>query len=62
MEGRILAVADTVEAMSLHRPYRPGMGIESALREISAARGRGFDPDMVDACLELFRGGFTLPV
>ncbi|MBE0596939.1 MAG: HD domain-containing protein [Desulfuromonadales bacterium] len=59
LEARILAVADTVEAMSLHRPYRPGQGIASALQEIDAARGRGFDPDAVDACLELFRGGFT---
>jgi PAS domain S-box-containing protein/putative nucleotidyltransferase with HDIG domain len=60
-EARILAVADVVEAMSSHRPYRPGLGIESALKEIEAKRGTWFDPVAVDACLRLFREkGFTL--
>lgn len=57
-ESRILAVADVVEAMSSHRPYRPAKGVESAFREISAARGTAYDPAVVDACLKLFRGGF----
>ncbi|MEO8159521.1 MAG: PAS domain S-box protein, partial [Betaproteobacteria bacterium] len=54
-EARILAVADVVEAMSSHRPYRPGLGIESALKEIADKRGFWFEPDAVDACLRLFR-------
>ena len=60
--ARVLAVADVVEAMASHRPYRPGLGIEVALSEIERGRGRAFDPDVVDACLRLFREkGFTLP-
>ena len=55
MEARIIAVADTVEAMSSHRPYRAGKGIEAALEEVASQRGKGFDPDVADACLRLFR-------
>lgn len=55
LEARILAVADVVEAMASHRPYRPGLGIEAALKEIEAKRGLWFDPAAVDACLRLFR-------
>jgi HD-GYP domain-containing protein (c-di-GMP phosphodiesterase class II) len=55
LEARILAVADVVEAMSSHRPYRPGLGIEAALKEIEAKRGTWFEPAAVDACLHLFR-------
>lgn len=54
-EARILAVADTVEAMSSHRPYRPGLGIDRALAEIERGRGRLYDAQVVDACLRLFR-------
>ena len=54
MESRILAVADVVEAMSSHRPYRPALGIDKALAEISEKRGVLYDPDGVDACLKLF--------
>jgi PAS domain S-box-containing protein len=54
-EARILAVADLVEAMASHRPYRPALGIESALAEIVQNRGKLYDPDVVDACLRLFR-------
>lgn len=53
--ARILSVADVVEAMSSHRPYRPGRGIEVALDEILHARGTQFDPRVVDACVTLFR-------
>lgn len=61
LESRILAVADVVEAMASHRPYRPGLGIEAALKEIAAKRGNWFDPAAVDACLRLFRDkGFKL--
>jgi len=55
LEARILSVADVVEAMSSHRPYRPGLGIEVALTEITKQRGSHFDPVVVDACLVLFR-------
>lgn len=54
-EARILSVADTVEAMSSHRPYRPGLGIDKALAEIESGRGAQYDPAVVDACLRLFR-------
>jgi len=57
LEARILAVADVVEAMSSHRPYRPALGIERALAEIETNRGTKYDPDVVDACLKLFREG-----
>ncbi len=53
-EAKIVAVADVVEAMSSHRPYRAGLGLESALAEISMNRGRFYDPEAVDACLKLF--------
>jgi putative nucleotidyltransferase with HDIG domain len=60
-EARIIAVADVVESMSSHRPYRPGRGIDAALQEIIKARGNLYDPKAVDACLALFRKGFVLP-
>jgi HD-GYP domain-containing protein (c-di-GMP phosphodiesterase class II) len=53
-EARILAVADVVEAMSSHRPYRPAHGIDKALEEISKGRGVLYDPKVVDVCLNLF--------
>jgi PAS domain S-box-containing protein len=61
MEARILAVADTVEAMASHRPYRPGLGIDAALNEIEKNRGIFYDNAVADACLKLFREkGFKL--
>lgn len=54
LEARILAVADVLEAMASHRPYRPALGLEKALEEISQKRGIYYDPDVVDACLRLF--------
>jgi len=54
-EARILAVADTIEAMASHRPYRPGLGIDRALAEIEKNRGKLYCPRVVDACLRLFR-------
>ena len=53
--GRILAVADTVEAMSTDRPYRFNLGIDAALETIEAGQGSLFDPAVVEACLRLFR-------
>lgn len=55
MGARILAVADIVEAMSSHRPYRPGLGIDAALKEIRDQSGITLDRDVVDACLNLFK-------
>ena len=52
-EARILAVADVLESMSSYRPYRPALGVESALKEISGRRGTGFDAEVVDAMLRL---------
>jgi HD-GYP domain-containing protein (c-di-GMP phosphodiesterase class II) len=61
LEARVLAVADVVEAMASHRPYRPALGIEKALEEISQNRGVIYDPEAVDACLKLFREkGYTM--
>ena len=61
LEARILAVADVVEAIASHRPYRPAPGIDVALEEISRNRGIFYDADAVDACLRLFREkGYTL--
>ncbi len=53
--SRIIAVADVVETMMNHRPYRPALGRDAALAEIESGRGELFDPDVVDACVRLFR-------
>jgi PAS domain S-box-containing protein len=58
LEARILAVADVVESMASHRPYRPACGIEKALDEISSHRGTLYDEQVVDICLKLFRKDF----
>jgi len=55
LESRILAVADVVEAISSHRPYRPGLGIDFALEEITKNKGVLYDENVVDACIKLFR-------
>ena len=61
-EARVMAVADVVEAMSSHRPYRPGLGIENALAEIDLGSGSKYDPVIAKACLKLFREkGYKLP-
>jgi PAS domain S-box-containing protein/putative nucleotidyltransferase with HDIG domain len=54
LESRIIAVADTIEAMASHRPYRPALGVAVALEEIKKQRGSAFDAKVVDACLKLF--------
>jgi PAS domain S-box-containing protein len=60
--ARILSVADLVEAMSSHRPYRAGLGIDAALDEIIRGRGTLFDAQVVDACVALFREqNYVLP-
>jgi len=55
LEAKIIGVADVIEAMSSHRPYRPALGIDAALEEISQNRGILYDPEVVDACLKLFK-------
>ena len=55
MEARILGVADVVEAMASHRPYRASLGIDAALEELENNRAILYDADVVDACLRLFR-------
>ncbi|MDE2360212.1 MAG: GAF domain-containing protein [Betaproteobacteria bacterium] len=62
LESRIIAVADVVEAMASHRPYRPTRGLDVTLQEIERGRGTLYDAAVVDACLTLFRTrGFSLP-
>jgi PAS domain S-box-containing protein len=55
IEARILAVADVVEAMASHRPYRPALGLDAALEEIEKNRGILYDSHAVDTCLRVFR-------
>jgi len=62
LEARILCVADVVESITSHRPYRPALGVDFALEEISGSKGILYDADVVDACLKLFREkGYVLP-
>jgi len=58
-EARILAVADVVEAMASHRPYRAALGLEAALDEVSAGAGTRYDDDAVAACKRVFARGFA---
>jgi putative nucleotidyltransferase with HDIG domain len=53
-ESRVLTVADVVEAMASHRPYRPGLGVDVALEEIDKNKGQLYDPEMAQACIALF--------
>jgi len=55
LEAKIICVADVVEAMSSHRPYRPALGIDAALEEISQYKGILYDSQIVDTCLKLFK-------
>lgn len=59
LESRIICVADVVDAIASHRPYRPSRGIEQALLEIKEYSGVLYDPEVVAACLSLFQEGFT---
>ncbi len=55
LEAKIIGVADVIDAMSSHRPYRPAWGIDKALEEISKNKGILYDPKIVDACIKLFK-------
>lgn len=57
LEARILGVADVMESMASHRPYRPALGIDNALEEIEKNKGTLYDPEVVDGCLKLFAEG-----
>jgi putative two-component system response regulator len=58
-EARILAVADVVEAMASHRPYRAALGVEAALAEIRGGAGARYDEEVVEACERVFAEGFA---
>ncbi len=63
LEAKIIAVADVVESMTSHRPYRPGLGIDAALQEIALNKGKLYDPETVEACIRLFREqAYVLPI
>jgi HD-GYP domain-containing protein (c-di-GMP phosphodiesterase class II) len=57
--SRILAVSDVLEAMVSHRPYRPSLGVDAALDEITGGRETLYDADVVDCCVELLAGGYS---
>ena len=62
LEARIISIADVVETMASHRPYRPSIGMDKALEEIRKNRGVLYDPQVADACLKLFKEkGFKFP-
>lgn len=58
IEAKIISVADTVEAMTAHRPYRAALGIDKALKEITTNKGKLYDSNVVDACVNIFSSGF----
>jgi PAS domain S-box-containing protein/putative nucleotidyltransferase with HDIG domain len=61
VEARILAVADVVESMASHRPYRPALGMDKALEEVTQKKGILYDEEVVDACVRIFtEKGFKL--
>ncbi len=61
-EARVIAVADVLEAMASHRPYRAALGLDSALAEIHRGAGTQYDTEVAAACLRLFKeGGYTIP-
>jgi PAS domain S-box-containing protein/putative nucleotidyltransferase with HDIG domain len=59
LEARIIAVADVVEAMASHRPYRPSLGIDAALAEVRDGAGTRYDEAVVDACVRIVDDGFS---
>lgn len=58
-EARILSVADVRETMASHRPYQPALSIELALGEISENKGKIYEPKVVEACVKIFKEGFS---
>ena len=61
-EARVLAVADVIESMASHRPYRPAVGLDAALDEVVKNRGTFYAPEVVDAAVRLINDkGYALP-
>jgi len=58
LEARIVAVADVIESMASHRPYRASLGMQEAINEIQKNRGTLYDEHVVDACLKILQSGF----
>lgn len=58
LESKVMAVADVVEAMSSHRPYRPALGTAKALEEVSKNKDILYDAEAVESCLKVFEKGF----
>lgn len=58
LEARIIAVADVVDAITAHRPYRPALGVQMGMEEILEYRAIRYDPDAVDACVKIISDGF----
>ena len=54
LEARVLAVADTIDAMASHRPYRPALTLDATFQEIKCLAGNTLDPEVVDVALDLF--------
>jgi len=61
-EARIISVADVVEAITYHRPYREGLGVGVAIEALREGSGKHFDPQVVSTCIELLEGGLDLLV
>ena len=61
LEAKILAVADVVESMSTHRPYRKSLGIDAAINEIQAGKGSRYEPSVVEAFMSIYRRGLWSP-
>jgi putative nucleotidyltransferase with HDIG domain len=55
LEARIIGVADVIDAMASYRPYRPALGVDAAIEEITKFRGVTYDPCVVDACLKIYK-------
>jgi HD-GYP domain-containing protein (c-di-GMP phosphodiesterase class II) len=58
LEAKIIGIADVIEAMSSHRPYRPALGVEAGLKEINRNKGTLFDKEIVNAYLKVFKKGY----
>jgi len=55
LEARIIGVADVIDAMASYRPYRPALGVDAAIEEITRFKGIAYDPEVVDACLRVYK-------
>ena len=60
LESRIVCVADVVESLTAHRPYRPAFSLDEALESISSRAGAWYEPQVVEACSELFKKGYSI--